>query len=147
DKKGISMNANALQELIVKYEGRLSRISETEAEVVVGSQWTRKQVMGHLIDSAANNHQRFVRLQQGNLIGFPGYEQVQWVAAGDYSRNTWANLVALWTQYNRQLVIVIEHIDQRCASNVWEEKSLTLESIINDYARHVQHHLEQLNVK
>ncbi|HLP15230.1 MAG TPA: hypothetical protein VK470_03165 [Bacteroidota bacterium] len=100
-----------------------------------------------MIDSAANNHQRFVRLQHGNLAGFPGYEQEQWVAAGDYGRNTWVNLVALWTQYNRQLVIVIEHIDQRCASNVWEEKSLSLESIISDYARHVQHHLEQLNLK
>jgi hypothetical protein len=138
------MNATMVKDRISQWQGRLSRISEAESEQVVGSQWTRKQVLGHLIDSAANNHQRFVRLQQGNLIGFPGYEQEQWVEAGDYNKNTWANLLELWTQYNRQLVIVIENIDPACKSNVWEEKSLSLEFIINDYAGHMLHHLEQL---
>ena len=138
------MNASMVNDLITQWQGRLSRISEAESAQVIGSKWTRKQVLGHLIDSAANNHQRFVRLQQGNLIGFPGYEQEEWVDAGNYNRNTWANLLELWTQYNRQLVIVIENIDSACKSNMWEEKSLSLETIITDYAGHMLHHLEQL---
>ncbi len=138
------MDAITLMDLIDKWQPCLSRISEAESEEVVGTQWTRKQVLGHLIDSAANNHQRFVRLQQGNLAGFPGYEQEQWVNAGNYNKNTWANLLGLWVQYNRQLAIVIESIDPRCARNMWEEKAVSLEFIINDYSRHILHHIETL---
>jgi hypothetical protein len=141
------MDAGTVEGLLTIWQARLARFSEAESARVVGSKWTRKQVLGHLIDSAANNHQRFVRLQQGNLSGFPGYEQEQWVDAGNYNKNTWANLLELWAQYNRQLVIVIENIDPACKTNVWEEKSVSLEFIIDDYARHMLHHLEQLDRK
>jgi len=135
------MDATTVHDIIDTWQPRLSRISEAESERVVGSKWTRKQVLGHLIDSAANNHQRFVRLQQGNLTGFPGYDQEHWVNAGNYDKNTWANLLELWVQYNRQLAIMIENIDPACALNVWEDKSLSLEFIISDYTRHMLHHL------
>jgi hypothetical protein len=75
------MDASHLEGLIGKGNEILLRISEHESMEVVGSKWTRKQLLGHLIDSASNNYQRFVRLQQGNLVGFPGYDQEFWVAA------------------------------------------------------------------
>ena len=138
------MDATTLKDLIEKWHPNLSRITEAESDQVVSTKWTRKQVIGHLIDSAANNHQRFVRLQQGNLAGFPGYDQEQWVNAGAYHKNTWTNLIEMWVQYNRQLAIVIENIDPSCAGNMWEDKSFTLEFIVTDYSRHMLHHLEQL---
>ncbi|MFZ1081624.1 MAG: DinB family protein [Candidatus Kryptoniota bacterium] len=139
------MNASNLQQLIADWQPRLSRISETDSQSIVGTKWTRKQTLGHLIDSAANNHQRFVRLQQGNLAGFPGYDQELWVNAGNYNLNTWSNLVDLWSQYNRQLAIVIENVDPGCKTNVWEDRSFSLEFLIDDYVRHLLHHLEQLD--
>jgi hypothetical protein len=138
------MDASNLKQLVVDWQPQLSQISEKDSQAVVGSKWTRKQIIGHLIDSAANNHQRFVRLQEGNLVGFPGYEQEAWVNAGNYNQNTWGNLVELWLQYNRQLAIVIENIHPKNGVNLWEDRSLTLEFIVNDYLRHVRHHLEQL---
>lgn len=139
------MDASNLRQVIGEWQPKLFKISEKDSQVVVGSKWTRKQILGHLVDSAANNHQRFVRLQEGNLVGFPGYEQEVWVNAGNYNKNTWENLVELWSQYNKQLSIVIENIDPKNGLNLWEDRSLTLEFIVNDYVRRVLHHLEQLN--
>jgi hypothetical protein len=138
------MNTFDLNLLIGEWQPRLNRFSEQDSEKVVGTKWTRKQILGHLIDSATNNHQRFVRLQQGDLVGFPGYEQEAWVKAGNYSRNTWKNLVELWSQYNRQLAIVIETIDPGCKDNKWVDKDVSLEFLIKDYERHVLHHMKQL---
>lgn len=140
------MDGSKLEQLITDWQPRLSHVSEKDSQSIVGTKWTRKQILGHLIDSAANNHQRFVRLQQGNLTGFPGYEQELWVEAGNYNRNTWSNLAELWSQYNRQLVIIIGNIDPRCKTNQWVDRSYTLEFLIGDYARHLLHHLEQLKV-
>lgn len=139
------MNASNLQKLIADWQPRLSHITEADSLSIAGTKWTRKQVLGHLIDSAANNHQLFVRLQQGNLVGFPDYDQELWVNAGNYNLNTWGNLVDLWSQYNRQLAIVIENIDPNCKSNVWEDSSFKLEYLIDDYIHHLLHHLEQLD--
>ena len=88
------MDAGRLRQIIAEWHGRLAGVSEQDATQVVGSRWTRKQLLGHLIDSTANNHQRLVRLQQGHLAGFPGYDQEHWVEAGDYNRSAWDDLVA-----------------------------------------------------
>ena len=41
--------------------------------------WSKKEILGHLIDSASNNHQRFVRAQFTARLEFPEYEQKSWV--------------------------------------------------------------------
>ena len=138
------MDSRNLQEVISDWQPRLSNITERDSDFVVGTKWTRKEILGHLIDSAANNHQRFIRLQDGNLSGFPGYEQEKWVNAGGYSKNSWTNLVELWAQYNRQLALVVENIDPKCKDNLWEDRSMTLEFLVNDYVRHLTHHLDQI---
>jgi hypothetical protein len=41
--------------------------------------WTRKQIVGHMLDSATNNRQRFVRAAiHGSFTG-PDYAQDEWV--------------------------------------------------------------------
>ena len=138
------MDAGRLRQIIAEWHGRLAGVSEQDATQVVGSRWTRKQLLGHLIDSTANNHQRLVRLQQGHLAGFPGYDQEHWVEAGDYNRSAWDDLVGLWRLYSLQLAVVIEHIQPDCAGNRWEGHDADLGFLVEDFTRHMLHHLERI---
>ena len=108
--------------------------------------WSLKEIVGHLVDSAANNHHRFVRLQQGNLEGFPAYDNEGWIAAQRYNEYGWEPLVALWHLYNQLLLHVIRAMDEACLENEWsvDGKSATLGFLVNDYFRHMRDHLDQL---
>jgi len=86
--------------------------------------WSPKEIVGHLIDSAANNHQRFVRAQfQDNLI-FTGYEQQMWVSAQHYGEASWPSLVSLWKMYNLHLLHLISHIPVHRLTRLQQEHSL-----------------------
>jgi hypothetical protein len=77
-------------------------LSEPEAQALAaGMRWSRKEILGHLIDSAGNNHQRFVRAQYQERMSFPRYVQDQWIAAQGYGERPWSELVELWRLYNR----------------------------------------------
>ena len=109
--------------------------------------WSPKEVLGHLIDSAANNHQRFVRAQQGNALTLPGYEQNHWVASQGYQEADWPHLVTLWTHFNLHLADVMDRIPPaaypvRCA--IGGDEPVTLEFVVVDYLRHLRHHMGQI---
>jgi hypothetical protein len=126
---------------------RLLEITEDEAaEPRSHGAWSRKQILGHLIDSAANNHQRFVRLQFETGLALPSYQQNQWVDSQQYQQRAWRDLVVLWIAYNQHLAHVLEHADPGALKNVWKyaQGDLTLEEIAVDYPRHMQHHLDQI---
>jgi hypothetical protein len=125
----------------------LLEITEDEAAAPRSNgAWSRKQILGHLIDSAANNHQRFVRLQFETSLALPGYQQNQWVASQNYQERPWRDLVVLWDAYNQHLAHVLEHADPAALHHVWKYApgDLTLEEIATDYPRHMQHHLDQI---
>ncbi len=105
--------------------------------------WSLKEIIGHLIDSASNNHQRFVRLQLGNLQNFPTYDKDLWISAQKYNQMDWKDITALWSSFNRMLLKVIEHMDTNALGNVWtiDDKELALELIVNDYFRHLEWHI------
>jgi hypothetical protein len=124
---------------------KLRRISEAEAaRELTSDKWSAKQVIGHLIDSAANNHQRFVRAQQGPLT-FPPYAQDHWVDCQHCQDRAWADLLGLWDAYNRHLAHVISRIpeEQRNVPCTVEEKSRQscLGFLASDYVVHLHHHL------
>jgi DinB superfamily len=109
--------------------------------------WSPKQVMGHLIDSAANNHQRFVRAQQGPALEFPGYEQNHWVSCQRYEDRGWADLTSLWHAYNRHLAHVIGQIPEarrNVTCTVGANAPVTLGFLAHDYVVHLKHHLAQV---
>ena len=128
---------------------RLRAISDAAASTPrAPGKWSPKQVIGHLIDSAANNHQRFVRAQQGPLT-FPPYAQDHWVAVQSYNDRSWDDILGLWYAYNRHLVHVIGRIPedrQQVPCTVESNASVTLSYLASDYVVHMCHHLAQVGV-
>lgn len=106
--------------------------------------WSLKEIIGHLIDSASNNHQRFVRLQFGNLLDFPAYDAESWIRAQRYADMDWKLLINLWYSFNCVLLKIIEHMDSKYLENEWinGDKAMTLSFLVNDYYRHMKWHIE-----
>jgi hypothetical protein len=111
------------------------------------NQWSVKELLGHLLDSASNNHQRFVRLQIYDEIEFPFYQQEDFVRVNHYQNQNWNALLDFWKLYNLHLVHLVEHMDEGKLRNVWitpDQERLTLGHIVEDYLRHLKHHLGQI---
>jgi hypothetical protein len=120
--------------------------------------WSPIEILGHLIDSAANNHQRFVRAQFTDDLVFPGYEQDRWVSLQKYRDESWADVIQLWSAYNLHLLHVASVIPENVLTTGRENHSLdqiafnladrnkpaTLEYLIRDYVDHLKHHLDQI---
>ena len=127
---------------------RLAAMDETAAVAPrAPGKWVRKEILGHLIDSAANNHQRFIRAQYDDAYVGPAYDQLAWVAANGYMQRPWNELVDLWVALNRHLAHVIEcarreKLGTTCV--IGENEPATLEWVMRDYVRHLRHHLDQI---
>jgi hypothetical protein len=137
-----------LKAIVDQTESRLFKMTEPEGSMPSrASRWSKKEVLGHLIDSASNNHQRFVRAQIEGALTFPGYAQDGWNRAQQYQSESWANLVALWTSYNRHLAHVMAAIPGEAALNlcvIGKGDPITLEFLVTDYLTHLEHHLQQI---
>lgn len=140
--------ADELRSQVDAASGRLRAITDAEATVSRGAgKWTTKDILGHLIDSAANNHQRVVRAQLEEAYSGPGYAQEAWVAAQQYRDRSWTELVELWAALNRHLAYAIESVppfrlQTRCT--IGSNEPVTLEWLMQDYLRHLRHHLAQI---
>lgn len=136
---------------------RLLAMSEKESEVAPAEgKWSPKEVIGHLIDSAANNHQRFVRAQFKDDLVFPGYQQNEWVRAQRYNEESWPRLIELWKAYNLHLLHVMAFVPEeilkaeRAEHNLdkiaWQtlrtDEPTTLEYLMLDYIGHLKNHLK-----
>lgn len=108
-----------------------------------------KQIMGHLIDSAANNHQRMVRLQYNDKLDFPDYQQDNdlWIALQDYQNADWNISIQLWKYYNLHMIQVIKSVDHTKLENSWqnfEGVTVTLRQMIDGYLGHIELHLNEI---
>jgi hypothetical protein len=137
-----------LLRLIGEAEPRLREINEAEStKPILPGGWSRKQVIGHLIDSASNNHQRFVRAALQTSLDFPGYDQDGNVEVQAIQKADWKLLVTLWAAYNRYLAHVIAHLPPsklETACKIGSGEAVTLRFLATDYLRHLVHHLSQI---
>lgn len=109
--------------------------------------WTRKQILGHLVDSAANNRQRFVRAALDGSYSGPGYEQDRWVELHGYANQSWEILLRWWQAEHGILVELVDRIPaERLAVQclIGGDGPYTLQFVIDDYVDHQRHHLEQI---
>ena len=138
---------------------RLSAISDADAsQPLANDKWSAKQVIGHLIDSASNNHQRFVRANFTDDLIFAGYDQEQWVSLGRYAEAPWDSLLTLWREFNLQIARVMEatpvsvrdaprrrhNLHELAFRAVAEDQPATLGYFMSDYVDHLEHHLGQI---
>lgn len=138
---------------------RFGLISEQQSQIPrADEKWSPREIVGHLIDSAANNHQRFVRAQFTDDLVFAGYQQEEWVEAQRYRDEPWSDLVQLWQLYNRHILHIIEvtpeqqrtklrakhNLHQIASDLLKEDEPVTLEWFMRDYLDHMKKHLAQI---
>ncbi|SFC75029.1 DinB superfamily protein [Parapedobacter composti] len=138
---------NRLRHLCHVLPAALHRISAHEytAKPVPGK-WSKKEILGHLIDSAANNHQRFVRVQFEEMPAI-WYDQDQWVVYSAHQHTPVEQLIGFWESYNRYLAFLLEQIPEERLGRLCRMKdgrTVTLGFLIDDYVAHLEHHLRQL---
>ena len=151
--------AAELRETVESAATRLHRVSPSRAaRQPTPGKWSPAEIIGHLVDSASNNHGRFVRAQMQDDLVFPGYLQDRWVMAQRYAESDWPALVELWRLFNWHIAHVIavapEHqltrprprhnLDEIAFHTVPRDRPATLEYFMRDYIDHLRHHLGQI---
>lgn len=137
-----------LQQTVAQARPLLAKLTDEEAaRNSRPGRWTRKEILGHLVDSASNNHQRFVRAAlEGDLV-FPGYDQAPLVELQRFREMDWNFLVDFWASYNRFLVHVISLLPAaktKVVLSIGKNQPATLEWVAQDYVAHLKHHLNQI---
>jgi len=131
---------------------------DATAQCPAPGKWSPREIIGHLIDSASNNHQRFVRAAWQDDLVFNGYDQDRWVSLQDYQHASWKELVTLWAIFNRHIARVMSAIPTDVRTRVhtkhnlhdvaWrpvaEHEPATLDFFMDDYVGHLEHHLRQV---
>jgi uncharacterized glyoxalase superfamily protein PhnB len=153
------VHAQRLRIVVDAAAPRLAALADAETQRhPAPGKWSPREVLGHLVDSASNNHQRFVRAAAQDDLVFPGYEQERWVELQRYQEAPWGELVALWAAFNRQLARVMaaipagvrtrprprHNLDEIAWRAVPRTEPATLDYFMADYVAHLEHHLRQV---
>lgn len=142
----------AAKELVTVVDSTFERLVAVEASAAAAKpapdKWSIQEIIGHLIDSAANNHQRFVRAQYGDPLVLPGYAQDFWVEVQGYSESPWPELAEYWRLYNRHLAHVMKRVPEEaleveCRIGPYDPAPLGF--VIEDYVAHLKHHVAQIH--
>jgi len=146
-------NNQVLSQLIDEWEPKLLALSDKVITTRPNNDsWTIKETIGHLIDSASNNTHRIIHLQyQPSPLIFPNYASYgnndRWVAIQDYQTENWNDLVQFWKYANKHIIHVIRRVNPEKLDNEWIselENRISLRSMIADYLRHVELHLNEI---
>ncbi len=109
--------------------------------------WSSKEILGHLLDSLSNNHQRLLRYQAKENLDFPGYDQARFVQRANYKDFEFKVLLSLWYNYNQLLLHIIASIpadDLKSTITVGDRPAVTIEQLVADYFSHMELHEKQV---
>ena len=111
-----------------------------------GEGWSVKEILGHLVDSVSNNHQRLGRYVPKGHLNYPAYDQEQCVKRADYQAFDFNQLLALWHSYNQLLLHMIAGIpaaDLDSTISIGDKTPVALRQLIPDYFAHMENHERQ----
>ena len=141
--------ADEIRSLITWFEPKLRDLDREKVRIRNRGpeKWSKIELLGHLVDSACNNQQKFVRLMCQPKLDFVGYSQDDWVAAQQYAKADWSQLIQLWAAYNSHIAFLIENVDEKLLSHevhIEGTGPFKLGFIMPDYVEHLKHHLKQI---
>ncbi len=145
----LDLIADELIEIVEIFSVRLALMDvATIRQKPSEERWAIIEVLGHLVDSAANNHQRFVRALQTDALVFPKYEQNAWVKCQHFAECDWDHLIGLWKLYNLHLAHIIRRIPDeklRVKCTISPNEPVSLSYLVEDYLVHLKHHLNKIS--
>jgi hypothetical protein len=139
-----------LNSLVGTFSAKISSIPDSDFSAKpLPKKWSKKEVLGHLIDSAQNNLRRFIVGQYESSAAKIVYEQDFWVASNGYQTMEKEAVIVLWKLVNQQISQTLEGMPAQKYTNTCDtgkdEVSLkTLEWLAQDYVKHMKHHLNQI---
>ena len=142
-----TLSGQIREEILNSKLGLLKISSEIAGTKPAPNKWSKKEILGHLIDSASNNHQRFVRAQLVPNFSFPEYEQEKWVKLQNYQGKPWIELIEFWKNYNLHLLHIVSAIPKEIMNRtckVGDKEPVSLLQLFDDYINHMKHHLCQV---
>lgn len=150
--------SDTLSNIIRNVTPDLKAISEEDYIIKFADKWSKSEILGHLIDSAHNNHRRFIQAKSKGDLRFSGYDEVKWVAQNNYQNRTHLDLVDFWALSNQHLASLWRQIDfadwtftttnhnfnEICMRPFPEGSPINLSYLAWDYLEHLEHHLVQI---
>lgn len=139
-----------LRELIEQYSVHFLLYNEEDLSLKPAPhKWSKKEILGHLCDSAQNNLQRFIRGQYYAEPPHIVYHQNEWVELAHYQNYDTKQLVNLWATLNQHLCWVLDHMSpdnysKNCNTGKSEIELHNLQWLAIDYVSHLKHHLRQI---
>ncbi|CAL2104678.1 protein of unknown function [Tenacibaculum sp. 190130A14a] len=149
-KEYVTKHIVALEEVLETFPKRISVLSEADWNVKEAGKWSKKEILGHLVDSALNNLQRYIRVQYQE-IPHVVYHQNEWVAAQHWQQVSIAEIVTLWKSLNTQIAHVWHNFPEdkfEASINVSKEiekvEIYSFQEMLDDYIGHFNHHAQQI---
>ena len=152
-------NSKVLQSIISTASANIERMERDELNFKRSPEkWSKKEILGHLVDSAYNNHQRFLRAQQQGHLNFSTYDQNDWVVKNNYQNRDLDDVLETWNTANLHLYELINALPEEvlygtttdhnfhkiCFNRLKENESTSLNYLIWDYLEHLEYHLAQI---
>jgi len=142
---------NSLRALLKDLPDRLNKLTAAQTSRKSDpSKWSSKEELGHLIDSALNNHRRIILVQLEDKLALPSYDGERWVEVQRYQDRDWTGLVQLWLTLNRHLLAAAETVPSSAwtrTCTIGDSQPLTLKFVVDDYVDHMLHHLRHIGIK
>jgi hypothetical protein len=137
------------KKLIAQFQRTAELLKNCESPEKKESQdgWSIKEIVGHLIDSVSNNHQRLCRYIPGDVLHFPGYDQEACVNRANYRELDFDLLYTLWHHYNLLLFQLYYHIPEKDMDSeikVGDRPAMSLRDLMTDYFAHMEIHEKQI---
>lgn len=135
-----------LRTIVNAYTEKASAIPEDEFSAKpLPNKWSKKEVLGHLIDSAQTNLRRFICGQYETEPPFVVYQQDFWVSANGYQDAPGQEVIQLWRLINLRICAVLERMpEENYTKHCLTDTLHTLQWLAQDYVKHLKHHLNQI---